>query len=127
MMMKSNYIKEVLLALYSILRLQFESMVYYLIAAKPGSRASRSSELAWPLHVTQPGPPLHAPAPRQGCRADHQVQDALKSEYTHSAVTATNKMSSIPTEVLDKKDTEKVLPGGKTIRNGIVYDADGKP
>ena len=36
-------------------------------------------------------------------------------------------MSSIPTEAPDKKDTEKVLPGGKTIRNGIVYDADGKP
>lgn len=127
MMMKDNNIDEVLLALYSILRLQFESMVCYLIAAKPGSRASRSSELAWPLHVTQPGPPLHAPAPRQGCRADHQVQDALKSKDTHGTVTTTNKMSSIPTEAPEKKDTEKVLPGGKTIRNGIVYDADGKP
>jgi hypothetical protein len=36
-------------------------------------------------------------------------------------------MSSMPTEVTEKKDTEKVLPRGKTIRNGIVYDADGKP
>jgi hypothetical protein len=51
----------------------------------------------------------------------------LKSEYTHSTVTTTDKMSSIPTEAPEKKDTEKVLPGGKTIRNGIVYDADGKP
>ena len=125
--MNVNHVRQALLALCSILRLQFESMVCYLIAAKPGSRAWKSSELASPLHVTQPGPPLHAPAPRQGCRADHQVQDALKSEDTHSTVTTTSNMSSIPAEAPEKKETEKALPGGKTIRNGIVYDADGKP
>ncbi|KAJ8113352.1 hypothetical protein OPT61_g4495 [Boeremia exigua] len=36
-------------------------------------------------------------------------------------------MSSLPTETAEKKDTEKTLPGGKKIINGIVYDADGKP
>jgi hypothetical protein len=124
--MNDNYVKHTHVALFSISRLRFEGEVCYLIAAKPGSRASRSTQLACSLHVTQPGPPLHAPAPRQGW-ADHQDQDALKSEYTHSTVTTTDKMSSIPTEAPEKKDTEKVLPGGKTIRNGIVYDADGKP
>jgi hypothetical protein len=36
-------------------------------------------------------------------------------------------MSSIPPSTEDKKDEGKVLPGGKKIINGIVYDADGKP
>jgi hypothetical protein len=82
--MNDNYVKHTHVALFSISRLRFEGEVCYLIAAKPGSRASRSTQLACSLHVTQPGPPLHAPAPRQGW-ADHQDQDALKSEYTHSS------------------------------------------
>lgn len=36
-------------------------------------------------------------------------------------------MASIPTEPVEKKDTGKVLPGGKKIINGIVYNPDGTP
>ncbi|KAJ4338948.1 Flavin-linked sulfhydryl oxidase of the mitochondrial IMS [Didymella glomerata] len=36
-------------------------------------------------------------------------------------------MSSISAGTEDKRDEGKVLPGGKKIINGIVYDADGKP
>jgi FAD-linked sulfhydryl oxidase len=36
-------------------------------------------------------------------------------------------MASSAVEATEKNGAEKVLPGGKKIVNGIVYDADGKP
>lgn len=107
--------------------MQFESMQACVVVAKRESKALKLSGLACSLHADQPGPPLHAQAPRQGCRADPQVQDALKSGHPHNTVITKKKMSSIPTETGEKRDTEKLLPGGKKIINGIVYDADGKP
>lgn len=79
--------------------------------------------LACPLHGIQQADPC-----KRRPRLQRRSQSSRCLEIrSHTTVTTTRNMSSIPTGAEEKKDEGKALPGGKKIINGIVYDADGKP